>query len=56
MAEESVRAGNTISFSKKGPSRGLAAIGCSRAILFFLEPDCYLTDSLAVDGGLITKM
>jgi NAD(P)-dependent dehydrogenase (short-subunit alcohol dehydrogenase family) len=58
MAEQSVLSGKYDSFLEKGviPRFGRPS-DVARAIVFFLEPDCYLTGQvLAVDGGLITKM
>ncbi len=58
MAEESVRSGKYNSFLERGmiPRFGHPS-DAARAILFFLEPDNYLTGQvLIVDGGLTTKM
>ena len=58
MAEESVRSGKYVAFLEKGviPRFGRPS-DVARAIVFFLEPDNYLTGQvLAVDGGLTTKM
>jgi NAD(P)-dependent dehydrogenase (short-subunit alcohol dehydrogenase family) len=58
MAEQSVRSGKYNSYSDKriiprwGHPKDVA-----RAILFFLEPDNYVTGQiLTVDGGLSLKM
>jgi NAD(P)-dependent dehydrogenase (short-subunit alcohol dehydrogenase family) len=58
MAEASVRSGKYDSFVDKGIiSRFGRPSDVARAVLFFLEPDNYLTGQvLAVDGGLIAKM
>jgi pteridine reductase len=58
MAEQSVRSGKYDAFLQKG---SIPRIGhpndVARAILFFLEPDNYVTGQvLAVDGGLSLKM
>jgi 3-oxoacyl-[acyl-carrier protein] reductase len=58
MAEQSVRSGKYDSFLEKKiiPRFGRPA-DVARAILFFLEPDNYLTGQvLTVDGGLSLKM
>jgi NAD(P)-dependent dehydrogenase (short-subunit alcohol dehydrogenase family) len=58
MAEASVRSGKYDSFLEKGiiPRFGRPA-DVARAVLFFLEPDGYITGQvLAVDGGLTAKM
>jgi NAD(P)-dependent dehydrogenase (short-subunit alcohol dehydrogenase family) len=58
MAEASVRSGKYDGFIEKGmiPRFGQPS-DVARAILFFLEPDNYLTGQvLTVDGGLTTKM
>src|SRR5207244_9927773 len=58
MAEQSVRSGKYDAFLEKGmiPRFG-GPSDVARAILFFLEPDNYLTGQvLTVDGGLTTKM
>jgi len=58
MAEQSVVSGKYNSFLEKGviPRFGRPT-DVARAIVFFLEPDCYLSGQvLAVDGGLITRM
>jgi pteridine reductase len=58
MAEASVRSGKYDSFLDKGIiSRFGRPSDVARAVLFFLEPDNYLTGQvLAVDGGLLAKM
>jgi NAD(P)-dependent dehydrogenase (short-subunit alcohol dehydrogenase family) len=58
MAEESVRSGKNDKFLEK---QAIPRFGqpqdIARAILFFLEPDNYVTGQvLTVDGGLIVKM
>jgi NAD(P)-dependent dehydrogenase (short-subunit alcohol dehydrogenase family) len=58
MAEQSVRSGKYDSFLDK---KAIPRFGCpddvARAILFFLEPDNYITGQvLTVDGGLSLKM
>jgi NAD(P)-dependent dehydrogenase (short-subunit alcohol dehydrogenase family) len=58
MAEQSIRSGKYNSFIEKQiiPRFGNAA-DVARAILFFLEPDNYITGQvLTVDGGLSVKM
>jgi NAD(P)-dependent dehydrogenase (short-subunit alcohol dehydrogenase family) len=58
MAEQSVRSGKYDSFLEKKiiPRFGRPA-DVARAVLFFLEPDNYLTGQvLTVDGGLSLKM
>jgi NAD(P)-dependent dehydrogenase (short-subunit alcohol dehydrogenase family) len=58
MARQSVSSGKYAPFLKKGliPRYGRPS-DVSRAILFFLDPDAYVTGQvLTVDGGLITKM
>jgi NAD(P)-dependent dehydrogenase (short-subunit alcohol dehydrogenase family) len=58
MAEPSVRSGKYDSFLERGiiPRFGRPS-DVARAVLFFLEPDSYVTGQvLAVDGGLIAKM
>ncbi len=58
MAEQSVRSGKYDSFLEKKiiPRFGRPA-DVARAILFFLEPDNYMTGQvLTVDGGLSLKM
>lgn len=58
MAEQSVRSGKYDAFLQKGtiPRIGQPA-DVARAILFFLEPDNYVTGQvLAVDGGLSLKI
>jgi NAD(P)-dependent dehydrogenase (short-subunit alcohol dehydrogenase family) len=58
MAEQSIRSGKYNSFIEKQliPRFGKAQ-DVARAILFFLEPDNYITGQvLTVDGGLSTKM
>ena len=58
MAEQSVRSGKYDSFVEKKiiPRFGRPA-DVARAILFFLEPDNYMTGQvLTVDGGLSLKM
>jgi 3-oxoacyl-[acyl-carrier protein] reductase len=58
MAEQSVQSGKYDSFLEKGmiPRFGRPS-DVARAIVFFLEPDNYLTGQvLTVDGGLTTKM
>jgi NAD(P)-dependent dehydrogenase (short-subunit alcohol dehydrogenase family) len=58
MAEQSVRSGKYDSFLEKRiiPRFGRPA-DVARAVLFFLEPDNYLTGQvLTVDGGLSLKM
>jgi NAD(P)-dependent dehydrogenase (short-subunit alcohol dehydrogenase family) len=58
MAEGSVRSGKYDPFLEKGLIPRFGRPGdVARAILFFLEPDNYVTGQvLTVDGGLITKM
>jgi NAD(P)-dependent dehydrogenase (short-subunit alcohol dehydrogenase family) len=58
MAEESVKSGKYDSFvQKKIIPRFGRPEDVARAILFFLEPDNYVTGQvLAVDGGLTLKM
>ena len=58
MAEQSVRSGKYDSFlEKKIISRWGEPRDVARAILFFLEPDNYVTGQvLTVDGGLSLKM
>jgi NAD(P)-dependent dehydrogenase (short-subunit alcohol dehydrogenase family) len=58
MAEQSIRSGKYNSFIEKQmiPRFGKAE-DIARAILFFLEPDNYITGQvLTVDGGLSVKM
>jgi len=58
MAESSVRSGKYSPFLEKGaiPRYGTPA-DIARAIVFFLEPDSYVTGQvITVDGGLATKM
>jgi NAD(P)-dependent dehydrogenase (short-subunit alcohol dehydrogenase family) len=58
MAEQSVRSGKYNAFLEKGiiPRFGRPD-DVARAILFFLEPDNYITGQvLTVDGGLSLKM
>jgi pteridine reductase len=58
MAEASLRSGKYDGFIEKGmiPRFGRPS-DVARAIVFFLEPDNYLTGQvLTVDGGLTTKM
>jgi NAD(P)-dependent dehydrogenase (short-subunit alcohol dehydrogenase family) len=58
MAEQSVRSGKYLPFLQRGiiPRYGKPS-DISRAILFFLEPDNYVTGQvLTVDGGLFIKM
>jgi 3-oxoacyl-[acyl-carrier protein] reductase len=58
MAEQSVRSGKYDSFlEKKSIPRFGRPADVARAILFFLEPDNYITGQvLTVDGGLSLKM
>jgi NAD(P)-dependent dehydrogenase (short-subunit alcohol dehydrogenase family) len=58
MAEQSVRSGKYDPYLDKGAiSRFGQPSDIARAILFFLEPDNYITGQLlTVDGGLITRM
>jgi NAD(P)-dependent dehydrogenase (short-subunit alcohol dehydrogenase family) len=58
MAQESVRSGKYDPFlDKKTIPRFGSPADVARAILFFLEPDNYLTGQvLTVDGGLTLKM
>ena len=58
MAAESVQSGKYDSFLEKViiPRFGRPS-DVARAVVFFLEPDSYLTGQvLTVDGGLVTKM
>jgi NAD(P)-dependent dehydrogenase (short-subunit alcohol dehydrogenase family) len=58
MAGQSVSSGKYVPFLEKRviPRYGRPS-DVSRAIVFFLEPDAYLTGQvLTVDGGMITKM
>jgi NAD(P)-dependent dehydrogenase (short-subunit alcohol dehydrogenase family) len=58
MAEQSVRSGKYDSFLQKKviPRYGNPS-DVARAVVFFLEPDNYVTGQvLAVDGGFITKL
>jgi 3-oxoacyl-[acyl-carrier protein] reductase len=58
MAEQSVRSGKYDSFLQKGtiPRYGWPE-DIARAVLFFLEPDNYVTGQvLTVDGGLTAKL
>jgi pteridine reductase len=58
MAEQSIRSGKYDSFlEKKIIGRFGRASDVARAIMFFLEPDNYVTGQvLTVDGGLSLKM
>jgi 3-oxoacyl-[acyl-carrier protein] reductase len=58
MAEQSVRSGKYTAFlEKKTIPRFGTAHDIARAVLFFLEPDSYVTGQvLTVDGGLTVKM
>ena len=58
MAEQSVRSGKYDSFLQKKviPRYGNPS-DVARAVVFFLEPDNYVTGQiLAVDGGFVTKL
>jgi len=58
MAESSVRSGKYDTFLEKGLIlRFGRPSDVARAIMFFLEPDSYVTGQvMAVDGGLTSKM
>ena len=58
MAEQSVRNGKYDSFiERRTIPRFGRPLDVARAILFFLEPDNYLTGQIVtVDGGLVAKM
>jgi NAD(P)-dependent dehydrogenase (short-subunit alcohol dehydrogenase family) len=58
MAEQSVRSRKYDTFlEKKAIPRFGRPSDVARAVVFFLQPDCYITGQvLVVDGGLTVKM